>query len=217
MSYQEVLKLIKILNLLIKRTIRLIVKSLHLKTALRGEQNKNMMQFENIQIRFSILTIQIELNAEDQQWISHFVIYDHSKDETVEGEIIEHDFSTLENNKELMLNEINYLLGLNKVTPETNILFHEIYSNGKIIPEESELETLSTNQSYIWYTNRLGFESSIKIEKCIVNLHDLFSLETLDNAFTDNSRNKNLGLDYATKIKNFGVYYIVFINFLLKL
>jgi hypothetical protein len=48
-----------------------------------------------------------------------------------------------------MLNEINYLLGLNKVTPETNILFHEIYSNGKFIPEESELETLSTNQSYI--------------------------------------------------------------------
>lgn len=169
------------------------------------------MQFQDIKIRFSIVNVQTERLVEENSWISSFTIYDHDKDELVNGVILADKFSEVDGNQGIILKYINKFLINSKVPAETNILYHDIYISSTLLTDEI-LETFCTNQSYLVFTNKFGVIRSVTIEKCIVKKSDLKNVETINTAFYDNSRFKLLDLEHATNIKNFKNYYEDFLK-----
>jgi hypothetical protein len=51
------------------------------------------MKFQNTIISYSILNIQTERLTAENSWISHYVIYDHTKDEVVDGLMLKDNYS----------------------------------------------------------------------------------------------------------------------------
>jgi hypothetical protein len=175
------------------------------------------MQFENITIRFSILNIQIERRTAEDFWESYYLIYDHTKSAIVFNEVLENDTAEFNGNLKTILNGIKTFLNTytqdDQVTPETNILYHDIQNISGVLTNET-WEPLNRNETYIGFTDHLGLDRSIRIEKCIVQLSDLQNEETLDVAFTENRIYQNLVLSDATNVGTFGLLYVAFIQFL---
>jgi hypothetical protein len=120
--------------------------------------------------------------------------------------ILDDNFSKLGGNQGIIFKNINSFFKKSKIPADTNILFHEVLVSSDILTDEI-LKTFCTNQSYLVFSNPLGFVRSIMIEKCIVQLPDLKNLKTLNDAYFDNTRNRLLDLEHATNIKTFGDYY----------